>query len=127
MRAWLQPAVEALARGEAAMLVHLVELNGSGPREPGAQMLVTENAIVDTIGGGEFERAAILKARELLHSGGAGLLRLALGPELNQCCGGSVTVTFERFAPADLAWLKKLIRAAEEPVPVFRTVRLDDA
>ena len=103
------------------MLVHLVELKGSGPREVGAQMLVTEGAIFGTIGGGEFERTAMLKARELLHTGGAGLLRIALGPELNQCCGGSVTLAFEPFAPADLAWLKKLIRAAEEPTPVFRT------
>ena len=108
------------------MLVHLVELKGSGPREVGAQMLVTEAAVFDTVGGGEFERAAILQAHELLQRGGAGLLRLALGPELNQCCGGSVTVAFEPFAPADLAWLKKLMRAAEEPSPVFRTVRLDD-
>ncbi len=127
MRAWLLPAAEALSRGEAAMLVHLVELKGSGPREVGAQMLVTEDAIFDTIGGGEFERAAILRARELLHSGGAGLLRLALGPELNQCCGGSVTVAFEPFAPADLAWLKKLIRAAEEPTSIVRTVAIGDA
>ena len=105
------------------MLVHLVELKGSAPREVGAQMLVTENAIFDTIGGGEFERAAMLKARELLQSGGAALAALALGPELNQCCGGSVTLAFEPFAPGRLAWLRKLIRAAEEPEPVFRTVR----
>jgi xanthine dehydrogenase accessory factor len=127
MRAWLAPAADALARGEAAILVHLVELKGSGPREAGAQMLVTETATAGTIGGGELEHTATLKARELLQSGGAGLLRLALGPELNQCCGGSVTLAFESFAPADLAWLKKLMRAAEEPTPVFRTVRLDDA
>lgn len=127
MRAWLQPAVDALARGEAATLVHLVELKGSGPREVGAQMLVTEGSVFGTIGGGEFERTATQRARELLHTGGAGLLRIALGPELNQCCGGSVTIAFEPFAPADLAWLKKLIRAGEEPTPIFRTVRFDDA
>jgi xanthine dehydrogenase accessory factor len=127
MRAWLQPAAEALARGEAAMLVHLIELKGSGPRDAGAQMLVTEHAIFGTIGGGELERTATARARELLQAGGAGLLRLALGPELNQCCGGSVTVAFEPFAPADLAWLKKLMRAAEEPTPIVRSVRFDPA
>ena len=127
MRFWLAPLSDALSRGDAAALVHVVELKGSGPREVGAQMLVTEDAIAGTIGGGELEHTATLKARELLQSGRAGLLRLALGPELNQCCGGSVTLAFEPFAPADLAWLKKLMRAAEEPTPVFRTVRLDDA
>src|ERR1044072_908434 len=126
MRPWLQPAIEALARGEAATLVHLVELKGSGPRDVGAQMVVTENAVFGTIGGGEFERSAILRARELLQTGGAALLRLSLGPELNQCCGGSVTIAFEPFAPADLAWLKKLMRAAEEPTPIVRSVRFDE-
>jgi xanthine dehydrogenase accessory factor len=125
MRQWLAPLAEALTRGEAAVLVHLVELKGSGPREAGAQMLVMEDAIVGTIGGGELERTAMLKARELLHSGGAALERYALGPELNQCCGGSVTVAFEPFAPADRAWVAKLIRAGEEPAPAVRTLDLD--
>jgi xanthine dehydrogenase accessory factor len=124
MRAWMLPLAEKLARGEAAMLVHVVELKGSGPREVGAQMLVTETGIEATIGGGELEHTATLKARELLHEGRGALVRLALGPELNQCCGGSVTLAFEPFAPADLAWLRKLIRHAEEPVPVVRTLRL---
>ncbi len=127
MRAWLNPAAEALTRGEAAMLVHVAELKGSGPREAGAQMLVTEGAIAGTIGGGELERTAMLKARELLLSGSAGVERFALGPELNQCCGGSVTLAFEPFAPADLAWLRKLMRTAEEPQPLFRTLRIDTA
>jgi xanthine dehydrogenase accessory factor len=127
MRAWLHPALEALSRGDAAMLVHVVELKGSGPREPGAQMLVTDSGFAGTIGGGELERSAILTARELLHSGSAGVVTLALGPALNQCCGGSVTLAFEPFAPADLAWLKKLIRAAEEPEPIFRTLSIDAA
>jgi xanthine dehydrogenase accessory factor len=122
MRAWLQAAMEAVERADAAMLVHVVELKGSGPRGPGAQMLVTESGFAGTIGGGELEHAAMLKARELLTSGRADLVRLALGPELNQCCGGSVTLAFEPFAPADLAWLKKLMRAAEDPVPVMRTL-----
>jgi xanthine dehydrogenase accessory factor len=125
MREWLAPLSEALARGQAAVLVHLVELKGSGPREAGAQMLVTEDAIIGTIGGGELERTAMLKARELIHSGGAALERYALGPELNQCCGGSVTVAFEPFAPADRAWVAKLVRAGEEPIPAIRTLSFD--
>jgi xanthine dehydrogenase accessory factor len=125
MRAWLKPLEAALSRGEAAMLVHLAELKGSAPREAGATMLVTEAATSDTIGGGEMERTAIQKARELLQAGGAAFVHLSLGPQLNQCCGGSVTIAFEPFAPADLAWLKKLLRAAEEPTPVTRTLSID--
>ncbi len=127
MRDWLQPTLEALERGEAAMLVHVVELRGSGPRETGAQMLVIEDDSAGTIGGGELERAAMFKARELLPAGRAGLMRLFLGPQLCQCCGGQVTLAFEPFAPADLAWLKKLIHSAEGPHALYRTVRLDAA
>lgn len=127
MRDWLGPLTKILERGEAAMLVHLVELKGSGPREVGAQMLVTEDAIHGTIGGGELEHAATLQGRALLQSGRAGLQRYALGPELNQCCGGSVTLAFEPFAPADRAWLRKLSAAAEDPVPIVRSLRLDTA
>jgi xanthine dehydrogenase accessory factor len=127
MRAWLAPLADVLERGEAAMLVHVAELRGSGPREVGAQMLVTEAGISGTIGGGELERTAMLRARELLQSGRAGLLRLALGPELSQCCGGSVMLAFEPFAPADLAWVRRLVRAAEEPVPIIRRLRIDAA
>ncbi|MBA3518529.1 MAG: xanthine dehydrogenase accessory protein XdhC [Rhizobiales bacterium] len=127
MRAWLGPLLETLEQGEAAILVHVAELEGSGPRETGAQMLVTESGIFDTIGGGELEHTATLKARELLVSGRAGLVRLALGPELNQCCGGSVTLAFEPFAPADLAWVKKLVAAAMGLEPAIRVLALDES
>jgi xanthine dehydrogenase accessory factor len=125
MRAWIAPLVDALDRGEAAMLVHVVQLKGSGPREVGAQMLVTENGIAGTIGGGELEHSAIRKARELLTTSRAGLVPYALGPELSQCCGGAVTLAFEPFAPADRAWLGKLVDAASGPRPVLRTLRLE--
>ena len=127
MKSWLRPLTESLARGDAAMLVHVAELKGSAPREVGAQMLVTEAALFGTIGGGELEHTATLKARELLQEGRAALVRLALGPELNQCCGGSVTLAFEPFASADRAWLRKLMQAADEPTPIFRTLSIDQA
>jgi xanthine dehydrogenase accessory factor len=125
MRAWLAPLKEALQRGEAAMLVHVVELKGSGPRDAGAQMLVTEEQFFGTIGGGELEHTALLEARRRLQAGMAGVKRYALGPELNQCCGGSVVLVYEPFAPADAAWVRKLATAAEEPFPVLRSVHIE--
>jgi xanthine dehydrogenase accessory factor len=127
MRAWLTPLTEALQRGEAAVLVHVLELRGSAPREVGAQMLVTETGLSGTIGGGELEHAAELRARELLQTGGGGIEQYALGPELNQCCGGRVTLAYESFAPADAAWLRKLATAAADPVPVVRMLSFDVA
>jgi xanthine dehydrogenase accessory factor len=124
MRPWLKPLIQSLEAGRAAALVHVVELRGSGPREVGAQMLVTETDLYGTIGGGELEHTAIQKARATLDSGSAGLLRFALGPELGQCCGGAVTLAVESFAPADLAWVQKLARAAADFEPVMRTLRV---
>jgi len=125
MKAWLPILAEELRRGRAATLVHVVALDGSGPRETGAQMLVMEDGLLGTIGGGELEHRAIEAARESLEAGRAALLRWPLGPALGQCCGGSVTLLLEPFAPADRAWVEKLATAAAGPLPVMRRVTID--
>ncbi len=85
---------QALARGPA-MLVSVDSVQGSGPREPGAWMAVTADAVVNTIGGGHLEFEAIAAARALLPTGEAAMRRYALGPSLGQCCGGVVHLKFE--------------------------------
>ena len=125
MRAWLAELSKILQRGDAAMLVHVASIRGSAPREAGAQMLVTEAGVFGTIGGGELEHSCLRLARQWLHTGHAGIQTFSLGPDLAQCCGGSVTIAFEPFAPADLAWLERLSAAAAEPNPVIRTVRME--
>jgi xanthine dehydrogenase accessory factor len=81
---------------EPAVLVTVAIVEGSGPREPGAKMLVTARGQVDTIGGGHLELCAVDTAREMLASGApARLERYALGPALGQCCGGVVHLAFE--------------------------------
>lgn len=82
-----------------AVLVRLQKARGSAPREDGAAMAVTADAIFGTIGGGQFEWTAIDHARSLLAgSTGERTLSIALGPEIGQCCGGHVTLS---FAPLD--------------------------
>jgi xanthine dehydrogenase accessory factor len=125
MKAWLPILAEELRQGRAATLVHVVELDGSGPREVGAQMLVMERGIFGTVGGGELEHRAIAAARECLEAARAALLRWPLGPELGQCCGGSVALLMEPFAPADRAWVERLAAAAAGPLPVMRKVTID--
>lgn len=104
-RAWL-------AAGRPAVLVQVSEAKGSVPREAGTRMLVAVNAVADiavagTIGGGHLEWQAIARAREMLsHSGSASTaqsVHYPLGPSLGQCCGGAVTLSFERLQPAQLA------------------------
>jgi xanthine dehydrogenase accessory factor len=125
MRTWVGPLVETLQRGGTAALVHVAELRGSGPREVGTQMLVTDTDLFGTIGGGQLEHSAMLTARQMMGEGRGGIVRWALGPELGQCCGGSVTLGFEPFSAADLGWVTELMQAGEGHLPVFRTVRVD--
>jgi len=83
------------------VLVTVAIVEGSGPREPGAKMLVTAQGQVDTIGGGHLEMCAVEVARGMLEGGpGARLERYALGPTLGQCCGGVVHLAFELVGDA---------------------------
>ena len=92
----LGPLVRVLVAGAA----------GSVPREAGAEMLVGATRQEGTIGGGTLEWQATLRAREMLASGAAGAVqRVPLGPALGQCCGGAVTLAFERLDAARLAQL----------------------
>lgn len=97
----------------AVALVEVVEAKGSTPREKGAWMLVSPDAIHGTIGGGHLEFMAIDKAWQML----AGrerraVLDIPLGPEIGQCCGGRVGLDVRLLAKAERQAL--LRRAAEE-------------
>jgi xanthine dehydrogenase accessory factor len=61
-------------------------------------MLVWKDGQSGTIGGGALEWEAVTRARTLLASErDAEVMRIALGPTLGQCCGGSVTLLAERW------------------------------
>ena len=100
--------VDLLAAGEPAAIVTLVEAKGSTPREAGVAMLVTATRLVGTIGGGTYEWEGVAAARRLLADGGAAVtLRMALGPETGQCCGGHVTIQV-RIADEDVLAEQKI-------------------
>jgi xanthine dehydrogenase accessory protein XdhC len=119
----LVAAVAAIDRADPAILVEVVEVLGSAPREAGASMLVTAMTTHGTIGGGELEWRATQRARELL----AGepvpeRLDLPLGPALQQCCGGHVTIRLQRLAATDRPTLRDRLgqwRAALPRIAVF--------
>lgn len=80
------------AHGHVVRIV-VSEVKGSAPRDVGTAMLVWENGQSGTIGGGalEFELAQNARAGKLGHS------RHALGPDMGQCCGGSVRILSEAY------------------------------
>ncbi|MFT3689509.1 xanthine dehydrogenase accessory protein XdhC [Paenirhodobacter sp.] len=94
---------EMLARAGARgpfVRVLVAEVKGSAPREPGAAMLVWPDRTEGTIGGGRLEYEAIARARATRT---LRLERIALGPAMGQCCGGSVVLAYEPMTGAPVA------------------------
>ena len=99
MRIWSVVAEMVGSHGRCA-LVTVAAVRGSAPREPGARMvIVPDGGFHGSIGGGELEWRAIGEACDALsrNEPAATLSRLILGPDLGQCCGGSVRLLTEVF------------------------------
>ena len=104
MRSWIEAVAGYQRDGVAAMLVTVIAVRGSTPREAGAKMAVTATEQAGTIGGGNLEFQCARAARELLDGTEAGPLvrEYPLGPALGQCCGGHASVLFEVLRPPTL-------------------------
>lgn len=104
-----QQALSWLARPQPAMVVSVVDIKGSTPRDVGARMLVDASEAHGTIGGGHLEWQAIDLVRHALReqapaqTSSAWTKTIALGPSLGQCCGGIVTLRFEPLSADTLA------------------------
>ena len=100
-----RPARAALASAGRerlhCVLVSVLYIEGSAPREAGAAMLITPRHVHGTIGGGHLELKSVAIARELLQAGlsasdaGSVTRRFPLGPALGQCCGGVAHIRFD--------------------------------
>ena len=112
-----------LAARMPAVLVTVAIVEGSGPREPGARMLVAGAQLAGTVGGGHLELRAIEIGRAMLLDGRARHFeRFALGPSLGQCCGGVVHLAFELVDPRQAQML-----AARRTEDSWRLAALDGA
>lgn len=118
------PRVAGLLEAHGACaLVTVAAVRGSAPREAGARMIVGPDGagFSGTIGGGELEWRVLGAARRALAEGvqSAALDRYSLGPDLGQCCGGSVDVLSEVFVAEQLDAVRAL--AAREEAGPFLT------
>ena len=108
---------------DGIVLVRIEVAEGSTPREAGACMAVSPNAIAGTIGGGQLEFHCIDIARHMLSEGAEDqLLDIPLGPQMGQCCGGRVRVSLRYACAADIALFnarEKAEAAARPPVLIF--------
>lgn len=102
-----------LKAGERAVLCSILESKGSAPRGAGAKMAVfADGSAADTVGGGEMERRAIERAKELLVLGKSETGRYLLHPDrqadIGMVCGGEVLLGFQCLFPEDTAQMAEL-------------------
>jgi len=86
---------DALAANRAFYLVEVLATKGSTPRDAGAKMIVSLEEIHGTIGGGSAEWVAVQTVRDFI--GGENFFEnqtITLGPEIDQCCGGVIDVSY---------------------------------
>lgn len=94
---------EVLEEGDVAVLVTVVARDGSGPREPGAKMLVFPDGQVEgTIGGGALEHHAIQTSLTMLKEGRKTFLESHALRDLGMLCGGKTTLFYEVLQPPPL-------------------------
>jgi xanthine dehydrogenase accessory factor len=117
---WLTQALDLLSRGERCVLVTVAQVKGSAPREPGAKMLVWESGMAGSVGGGHLEFRAGEFAHRMLaagHEDESIIESFSLGPDLNQCCGGQVSLLFETLDASAQLWLQEWAKAVEGHEP----------
>ena len=117
---WLTQALDVLSRGERGVLVTVAQVKGSAPRETGAKMLVWASGTAGSVGGGHLEFRAIAFAHHLLAASDgrtASIESFSLGPDLNQCCGGQVSLLFEALDESAQLWLREWTEAASGHEP----------
>ena len=99
---WLDAVAGLRARREPGVLVTVVAVRGHAPRDSGAKMVVSSDAVWDTVGGGNMEATAVARSREMLGTAcpAPTLVTLNLSDKAPsefgvQCCGGEVTMLLE--------------------------------
>jgi xanthine dehydrogenase accessory factor len=104
MAVWLEALAACERNVEPAVLLTVLSVRGSVPREAGCKMVVTRDSLFGTIGGGNLEFQCTRVGRALLADGAVEPVQQSfpLGPALGQCCGGHVSVLFEFIRPAAL-------------------------
>lgn len=100
------PLAAVQQAGERFAIATLVAVEGSAPREPGAQMLITTGDYWGFLSGGCIEADVARHGREALAEGRARLLRYGEGSpwiDIKLACGSGISVLVEPVEPHDPA------------------------
>lgn len=109
MIAWADDLYEQTTAGHAIVLVTVIAVRGSAPREVGTKMIVNASGCIGSIGGGQLEYESAQLAAGMLGRGDyLSRQKFPLGAEMDQCCGGVVEVLFESITAGCPSWLTDL-------------------
>ena len=81
---WYEGLARYQQRGIAHVLATVVAVNGSAPRALQAKMIVTQDSIVDTLGGGGLEHDVVNTARQLLNGEIAATVSKEVKPKVSE-------------------------------------------
>ena len=103
----LSEAARLLERGKSVALCTVIEKKGSGPRDVGAKMLVSEDGKnFGTIGGGNVERALVNESLKAIKEHKSKKVTFNLGKNAKEgevgtgmICGGELTVLADVIEP----------------------------
>ena len=128
MTDWLRELDRLRAQGRACVRVTIMDVRGSAPREIGATMLVTDDDLRGTIGGGQLEYECTRLAVERLREQASEPIRRSfpLGAAMGQCCGGVVDVLFERLPADGTVWVDDALRMFRARTPAALVTSIDE-
>ena len=113
--------------GESVAIARVIELEGSGPRLPGAAMAVTGSGDVrGSVSGGCVESSLVHQAEQILNGEPAHIATFGFSDDdafaVGLTCGGTLHCYVERFEPG--AWFDALsdALAAQQPVALLTVV-----
>jgi xanthine dehydrogenase accessory factor len=100
MRAILDDLDRWRSAGTRVVLARLVDVEGSGPREPGAAMAVSEDGeVAGSVSGGCVEGAVVTEALQVLEDGRRRIVSFGYSDEdafaVGLTCGGTVHLFLE--------------------------------
>ncbi len=89
-------------QGKAGAVARVVDLEGSGPREAGAAMAVSQDSeVVGSVSGGCVEGAVVVEALEVIETGERRMVTFGYSDDeafaVGLTCGGTIHLFIEPF------------------------------
>ena len=90
------------SQGKRVALARVVDLEGSGPRDPGAAMAVNEDGVVvGSVSGGCVEGAVVEEALDIIETGDRRMVTFGYSDDeafaVGLTCGGTIHLFIEPF------------------------------